>query len=32
MNHPTHGPHWDYESPKFPGGARIYPDGTWELK
>lgn len=26
------GPHWDYESPQFPTGARLYPDGTWSPK
>ncbi len=31
FNNPQHDPHWDYYSPKFPGGARIYPDG-WEHK
>ncbi|MCB1073763.1 MAG: hypothetical protein KDK96_11790, partial [Chlamydiia bacterium] len=29
---PPIGPHWDYESPDFPGGTRLYPDGTWEFK
>jgi hypothetical protein len=32
LNHPEHGPHWDYLGPNFPKGARIYPDGTWEPK
>ncbi len=33
LNHPGPiGPHWDYEGPKFPGGVRIYPDGTWRPK
>jgi hypothetical protein len=26
------GPHWDYEGPGFPKGARIYSDGTWSPK
>lgn len=25
-------PHWDYEGPNFPNGARLYLDGTWEAK
>ena len=29
---PPIGPHWDYHGPAAPGGARIYPDGKWELK
>lgn len=29
---PPIGPHWDYTGPKFPGGARLYPDGTWASK
>ena len=32
LKHPEHGPHWDYLGPKFPKGARIYPDATWEPK
>jgi RHS repeat-associated protein len=26
------GPHWDYTGPAFPQGARLYPNGTWEIK
>ena len=25
-------PHWDYESPQYPKGVRLYLDGTWEPK
>ena len=29
---PPKKPHWDYQSPEFPKGARINLDGTWESK
>ncbi len=33
LDHPKPiGPHWDYEGPDFPKGARLYPDGTWSPK
>lgn len=33
INHPKpKGPHWDYEGPGFPNGARLYPNGSWEVK
>ena len=33
LDHPEpKGPHWDYISPKFPHGTRLYPDGSWEIK
>jgi hypothetical protein len=33
LNHPPPiGPHWDYESPDFPEGVRIFPNGTWSPK
>jgi RHS repeat-associated protein len=33
LHHPEPiGPHWDYQGPGFPKGARIYPDGTWSPK
>ncbi|MBX9839323.1 MAG: hypothetical protein K2X69_13540 [Silvanigrellaceae bacterium] len=25
-------PHWDYSGSKFPGGSRLFLDGTWERK
>ncbi len=31
FNHKYHPPHWDYYSPEFPGGVRIYPE-KWEYK
>jgi hypothetical protein len=31
LDHPYHGPHWDYYGPNFPDGIRIYPD-RWEHK
>lgn len=33
LNHPLpEKPHWDYVGPDRPGGARLYPDGTWVSK
>lgn len=33
LNHPEGiDPHWDYHSPSFPGGSRLYLDGTWGYK
>lgn len=33
LNHPApKKPHWDYEGPGFPKGARLNTDGTWEYK
>ena len=33
LNHPNPiGPHWDYDGPNFPDGARLYPNGTWSPK
>ncbi|MCH9634057.1 MAG: hypothetical protein S4CHLAM7_07950 [Chlamydiae bacterium] len=32
LDHPVHGPHWDYFGPSCPGGMRIYPSGQWEYK
>lgn len=33
LDHPSPvGPHWDYESPDFPEGIRIFPNGTWSPK
>ena len=33
LHHPKPiGPHWDYEGPGFPNGARLFPDGTWSPK
>ena len=33
LNHPPPvKPHWDYEGPNFPKGARLNTDGTWDPK
>ena len=33
LNHPSpKQPHWDYDGPDFPRGARLNLDGTWEPK
>lgn len=33
LTHPQPiGPHWDYDSPDFPDGIRIFPNGTWVPK
>ncbi|MFI0436054.1 MAG: hypothetical protein ACH350_10110, partial [Parachlamydiaceae bacterium] len=33
LDHPLPtGPHWDYYGPDFPNGARLKPNGKWELK
>ena len=32
INHPDHGPHWDYENRQTKEKGRIYPDDRWETK
>ncbi len=32
LDHPVHGPYWDYFGPDCPGGMRLYPGGKWEYK